>query len=40
MVGGDLATGEVDAPAFAPVADRVELRPGGGPRGLATAASE
>ena len=36
MVGGYLATGEVDAP----VADRVELRPGGGQRGLATAASE
>jgi len=32
-----LATGEIDAPAFAPVADRVELRPRGGPRGLATA---
>lgn len=32
-----LATERVDAPAFAPVADRVDLRPTDGPRGLATA---
>ena len=32
-----LATDSVDAPAFAPVADRVDLTPTGGPRGLATA---
>lgn len=32
-----LATEVVDAPAFASVADRVDLRPTGGPRGLATA---
>lgn len=32
-----LATDSVDAPAFVPVADRVDLRPTGGPRGLATA---
>jgi hypothetical protein len=35
-----LATESVQAPAFAPVADRVEVRPTGGPRGLATAGSE
>jgi len=33
-----LATESVRAPAFAPVADRVEVTPTGGPRGLATAA--
>ncbi|MDH5020141.1 DUF7551 domain-containing protein [Halobacterium rubrum] len=35
-----LATESVQAPAFTPVADRVEVRPTGGPRGLATAGSE
>ncbi|MDL0129438.1 hypothetical protein PNP59_00625 [Halobacterium salinarum] len=35
-----LATHAVDAPAFAPIGDRIDVQPSGGPAGLATAASE